>query len=109
MATFRREASIDFGVLDVDAETGRVTGFREKPRYELDVSMGIYAVNRAIVEHVPRDRAYGFDELMLDLLARGETIHARPFDGYWLDLGRPDDYDRANREIERFLAGGARR
>ena len=35
--------------------------------------------------------------------ARGESIQAFPFSGYWLDLGRPDDYDRANREIGKIF------
>ena len=41
---------------------------------------------------------------MLSMLEDGEPIHARPYEGYWLDLGRPDDYDRANQEFERVFA-----
>ena len=41
----------------------------------------------------------GFDELVLDLLAAGNPPRAYDFDGYWLDIGRPDDYDRANAEF----------
>ena len=42
----------------------------------------------------------GFDELVLDLLASGGGPAEYEFDGYWLDIGRPDDYDRANAEFE---------
>jgi NDP-sugar pyrophosphorylase family protein len=39
---------------------------------------------------------------VLDLLARGEEPAAYDFGGYWLDIGRPDDYDEANRNFERL-------
>jgi NDP-sugar pyrophosphorylase family protein len=106
LSTFRRRQEVDFGVLEVN-EDREVVAFREKPAYDFDVSMGVYVFNRALVERIPRDRPFGLDDLVLGMLADGEPIHARPFDGYWLDLGRPDDYDRANREIDTlFPAGG---
>ncbi len=107
LSTYRRRETIDFGVLELDLERRRIVGFREKPIYEFDVSMGIYVFHRDVVRRVPRDRPYGLDELVLDMLARGERIHAEPFEGSWLDLGRPTDYDRANREIERVFLGKA--
>lgn len=107
LSTYRRRETIDFGVLELDLERRRIVGFREKPIYDFDVSMGIYVFHRDVVRRVPRDRPYGLDELVLDMLARGEPIHAEPFEGSWLDLGRPADYDRANREIERVFPGKA--
>jgi NDP-sugar pyrophosphorylase family protein len=103
IATYRREVNIDFGVLDIDAKK-RLTGFREKPTYHFDVSMGVYAFSRSVLDHVPRNCPFGFDQLVLTLLDKGEHIHSVPHQGYWLDLGRPDDYDRANTEIQ-TLAG----
>ena len=47
---------------------------------------------------MPEDKAYGFDKLMLDMIANKEEIQAYPFDGYWLDIGRPDDYEKAGHE-----------
>ena len=44
--------------------------------------------------------SYGFDEIMYDLINKGMYPQSYPFDGYWLDIGRPDDYDRANEEFE---------
>lgn len=43
-------------------------------------------------------QALGFDELVLDLLETDQLPRVSPFDGYWLDIGRPDDYDTANEE-----------
>ena len=60
-------------------------------------------MSRRTLEHYPRGTALGFDDLILDLLARGEPTASYPFDGYWLDIGRPDDYDRANDEFETMM------
>lgn len=95
----RRQHRIDYGVLDTD-DQGILTGFREKPGVEYEVSMGIYMVNTAAIDFIPADRPFGFDDLMLDLLAAGKPARVCPFDGYWLDIGRPDDYAKAIEEFE---------
>lgn len=95
VAAFRREVKVDFGVLTYD-EQHRLTSFREKPVYSFDVSMGIYGVSRGLIEKLPRGQAYGFDNLMLDSLKNGSRVEIRPFSGYWLDIGRPEDYQNAN-------------
>jgi NDP-mannose synthase len=108
VATYAREVRIDFGVLETDDRS--IVGFTEKPTLSYTVSMGVYAISKATLQRYPADRAFGFDDLMTDLLARGEAPAGFPFDGYWLDIGRPDDYDRANAEFERMrpllLPGG---
>jgi len=95
----RRRHRIDYGVLDTN-EHGILTGFREKPEVEYEVSMGVYMVSAKAMSFIPADRPYGFDNLMLDLLAAGEPAYVRSFDGYWLDIGRPDDYMKAIDEFE---------
>lgn len=108
ISSMRREHRIDYGVLDTDAN-GRLSGFREKPGVSYQVSMGIYMLSSTVLKHIPTDRPYGFDNLMLDLLAAGKPAYVRHFDGYWLDIGRPDDYARAIDEFEamkeRFISG----
>jgi NDP-sugar pyrophosphorylase family protein len=93
IAASRRKHTIDYGVLQVNGN--RLTGFQEKPAVEYLVSMGVYVVNRGVLAHVPPGRKYGFDDLMMDLLAQNQPVHVEPFDGYWLDIGRPDDYIQA--------------
>lgn len=86
-----REHVVDYGILKVDGR-GRLTGFEEKPTIRYLVSMGVYMVHRSVLEHVPDDTRYGFDNLMTDLLARGMPVSVKPYAGYWLDIGRVDDY-----------------
>ncbi|URM88745.1 NTP transferase domain-containing protein [Streptomyces sp. MRC013] len=97
IATYARQVRIDFGVLTTRAS--RVVAFTEKPSIDYRVSMGVYGVSRATLDGYTPGMPLGFDELVLDLLAAERPPHAYEFEGYWLDIGRPDDYDRANAEF----------
>lgn len=103
VSAFRREVKIDFGVLKYDKE-GRLYEFQEKPQYDFDVSMGIYCIHRSVIEALPRGQKYGFDNLMLDGLANKQRIDIRPFNGFWLDIGRPDDYEYADKHFAELSA-----
>lgn len=96
-----REQKIDYGVLEVDA-SGYLCSFLEKPKTKYMVSMGVYMANRRILSFIPQDQIYGFDNLMLDLMAAKQPASVREFDGYWLDIGRPDDYIQAIEEFDQM-------
>lgn len=98
VAIAERTHRVEFGVLDVEAS--RIVGFREKPDLRYQVSMGVYGMSRRTLAPYPPGRPFGFDQLVLDLLARGENPATYPFTGFWLDIGRPEDYDEANRSFE---------
>jgi NDP-sugar pyrophosphorylase family protein len=101
-----RTDTTEYGVLHVD-QSNTLTGFEEKPVKKYLVSMGVYMVSRRLLAKVPAGRKYGFDDLMHDLLAEGPPVAVHPYGGYWLDIGRPDDYMRAIDDFEngrqRFL------
>ena len=105
ISSHRREHTIDYGVLLTNGAT--LAGFQEKPATAYEVSMGIYMVSREILPFIPAHGPYGFDHLMRDLLAASRTVHVRQFGGYWLDIGRADDYRQAIDEFadmkDRFL------
>jgi NDP-sugar pyrophosphorylase family protein len=90
----KRETSIDFGVMKIENQL--ITSFQEKPRYNFSVSMGIYVFNRQVLSFVPENQKYGFDDLMHNLLNHQQTIQAYIFDGFWLDIGRIEDFQKAN-------------
>ena len=98
ISSHRREQHIDYGVL-VTGQGGMLEGFHEKPTTPYEVSMGVYMVSRDVLPYLPATGLYGFDNLMRDLLKARQAVHVRRFDGYWLDIGRADDYIRA---IEEF-------
>jgi NDP-sugar pyrophosphorylase family protein len=95
VAVFERDSKIDFGVLRTD-ESGRIVGFEEKPVYHFTVSMGVYVISRRLLEIVPEDTPFGFDDLMLACIEQGRKAMSYRHGGYWLDIGRPSDYEKAN-------------
>jgi NDP-sugar pyrophosphorylase family protein len=95
----RRSETTEYGVLHVNAN-GTLSGFEEKPVKQYLVSMGVYGVSREILSWVPPGEKYGFDDLMRDMIARRQTVNVDVYDGYWLDIGRPEDYARAIDDFE---------
>jgi|SRR5690606_34487590 len=95
VATAPRITRIEFGVLDVHGD--RIVGFTEKPSYTHRVSMGVYGMSRAVLEPYPYGMPLGFDRLIQDLITAQQPPTTYEHDGFWLDIGRPDDYDEANR------------
>ncbi|HEX4226130.1 MAG TPA: sugar phosphate nucleotidyltransferase [Pseudonocardiaceae bacterium] len=98
VATYKRHVKIDFGVLNT--YQGKIVEFTEKPTLDYRVSMGVYGMSRATLAEYPVGIPLGFDELVLDLLAQDSSPQEYDFSGYWLDIGRPDDYDKANAEFD---------
>lgn len=107
VATYKRKTKIDFGVIDVDESRKSAVGFREKPEYDFNVSMGVYVFNRDVLSYVPADQPFGFDNLMITLLHQKEKINIYQYDGYWLDIGRPEDYEKAQEDVQKLGKEGA--
>lgn len=103
IAMHRRQVYIDLGVIQQNDE-GRVTGYIEKPTYDFMVSMGIYVFEPRVLDYIPRNAYLDFPDLVKQLIAAGEVVSGFPFDGYWQDLGRPDDYERAIEDFDRMKA-----
>lgn len=99
ISSCEREVKSEFGVLEVDS-MGNLNGFKEKPICKYNVSMGIYMANTKVLEFIPENQAYGFDTLMLDLINKNTKASVRTFNGYWLDIGKPDDYLQAVNEFD---------
>jgi NDP-sugar pyrophosphorylase family protein len=99
VATCQRTVTNDYGTLETDP-TGLVTAFHEKPTYSFTVSTGIYVFSREVLNYIPTGQRFGFDDLMHTLLENKQPIATYPFDGYWQDIGRIDDYEQANSDTE---------
>jgi NDP-sugar pyrophosphorylase family protein len=107
ISAYRKKVNIDLGVL-ISTE-GRVTDYVEKPTYTYDVSMGVYAMHRSVLSHIPVGTYFDFPMLIHALLKAGEFVRPVPFDGIWLDIGRPADYEEAQKTFadlgDRILPG----
>jgi NDP-sugar pyrophosphorylase family protein len=94
IATHMRRVKIDFGVLECD-HNGRVSGYLEKPESTYQVSMGIYVYEPAVLKYIIPGEYLDFNDLVMRLVHKGERVCTYPADCLWLDIGRPDDYARA--------------
>lgn len=103
IAAHHRQSKIDLGVLQKDGDC-RVTGYIEKPVYDFMVSMGIYAFEPAVITYIKPGEYLDFPDLVRKLIEAGEKVVEYEFDGYWQDLGRPDDYARASKDFENMRA-----
>ncbi len=98
VALKRREVNIDFGVTEINSDE-EIVKYIEKPTNNYLVSMGVYVFEKRIFEYIKPDEYLDFPDLVGKLINNHEKINGYIFDGYWLDIGRHDDYERANKEI----------
>jgi NDP-mannose synthase len=103
ISSYEREHVDNYGVLEV-GENNVLHSFREKPSHKYEVSMGVYMVNKEVLQYIPEDIEYGFDNLMCDLLIINKSVNVKRHSGHWLDIGRPDDYAQAAIIYEKIRA-----
>jgi NDP-sugar pyrophosphorylase family protein len=61
--------------------------------------MGMYVFEPRVLDYIPVGEYLDFPDLILKLIASGEKVSGYTFDGYWMDLGHPDDYVQANEDF----------
>jgi NDP-sugar pyrophosphorylase family protein len=99
VALNKRVVNIDFGVTEIDSDN-KIVGYKEKPVIDYLVSMGVYIFDNRVLDYIEDDTYFDLPDLINRLISNGETVNGYLFDGYWLDIGRHDDYERANQEFE---------
>jgi NDP-sugar pyrophosphorylase family protein len=99
LAGYRRPTVMDKGILTVDANN-RLTAYDEKPTYHFLVAMGIYLIEPAALARIVPGQPLDAPDLVQRLLADGVPINSFLFDGYWLDIGQPGDYEKALDEFD---------
>jgi NDP-sugar pyrophosphorylase family protein len=95
VAVHRHVVKSEFGVVHFTPNSNEITQFEEKPTHTQFVNMGIYAFNKSVLSALPEKNCCGIDDLLKGLQAQQKPIHAFPFEGYWLDIGRPTAYQQA--------------
>jgi NDP-sugar pyrophosphorylase family protein len=90
VSRFVKKVKIDFGVIQ-DGENHTIKDYIEKPEYTFGVSMGIYAFNRKALDYI---------QLIKSLINHNVPVHYHDHDGFWLDIGRPEDYETATAKFD---------
>lgn len=99
IASHVRDVRIDLGVIQAN-QAQEIVGYIEKPTYNFLVSMGIYVFEPRVLSFIEFNKYLDLPDLVLKLITAGEHVVTFPYDGYWMDLGRLDDYEQAVQDFE---------
>ena len=99
VATMLHTTRIESGVLTIDF-TSQVRGIVEKPLVEHRISIGTYVLAERVAAAITQNERLEMPELMLKLIDRGEIVVAYDHTGAWLDVGRPEDFAKAQTEAD---------
>jgi len=100
IAVSETRVPVNMGVFEYEKD-GRVSEFREKPTLSYAANMGIYCMEPGILDLIPRGVPYGFDDLMYRMLDEGRPAHVYRHNGQFMDIGRPEDFARAQEMADR--------
>lgn len=90
---------VPYAVLEVN-DLNKIQSLKEKPRYTYYSNAGIYIIKKKLLELIPKDEFYDVTDLMDEMLSKGMNLLTYPITGYWLDIGKHEDYKKAQEDIK---------
>lgn len=97
IASIPYNVQVPYAVLETEGD--RVASFVEKPKYTYYSNAGIYLFKKELLSLIPKDTFYNATDFMEDLIAQGKKVASYPLRGYWLDIGRHEDYAKAQEDV----------
>ena len=98
--TIPYNVSIPYAVLET--QMGEVKSFKEKPTYTYFSNGGVYLMKKEMLNYLPKNDFYNATDLMEELIHKSHKVISVPFNGYWLDIGRHEDYEKAQVDIKKL-------
>jgi dTDP-glucose pyrophosphorylase len=98
VASIPYQVDVPYAVLEMHKD--RVVSFKEKPTYTYHSNGGIYIVRKELLEKIPRNKFYNTTDLMEKLINDGNKLITYPIRQYWLDIGKPEDFTKAQEDIK---------
>lgn len=89
--------SVPYAVLET--KDGKVKSLKEKPTYTYYSNGGIYLMKREMLDFIPKDKFYNATDLIEELIKKNHKVISIPFSGYWLDVGKHEDFEKAQIDI----------
>lgn len=90
---------VPYAVLEVQNDN-EVKSLKEKPRYTYYSNAGIYIMKKSLLKMIPGDQFYDITDLMDRILEMNLKLVTYPINGYWLDIGKHDDFKKAQEDIK---------
>jgi len=97
VATIPYNVNIPYAILETDG--ARIKNFKEKPTYTYFANAGIYLIKKELCNKIPVNKFYNATDLLEYLLETNHKVTSYPLRGYWLDIGKHDDYKKAQDDI----------
>ena len=94
--------SIPYGIMDIEGKRD-IKGLIEKPTYNYYANEGIYLINKDVLDFIPRDSFYNATDLIEELISRGWKVIRFPLNGTWIDIGNPQEYQKANELVKHLV------
>lgn len=85
--------SIPYGILDLDGR--EIKGLIEKPKYNYYANAGIYLIKKRALTEIPEDEFFNATDLIEKLIAQNKKVIRYPLNGTWIDIGNPQEYQKA--------------
>lgn len=92
---------VPYGVVNLDNEN--IISIDEKPVYKFFVSAGVYILAKEVLEYIPNDEFYDMPNLFDLLIKKNKKNISFPIREYWLDIGRPEEFEKANNEYSKLF------
>lgn len=99
VATVPYHIDVPYAVMDINTES-EVISFSEKPRYTYYSNAGIYLFKKELINLIPNDQVFDATHFMEAIIANNKKITSYPILGYWLDIGRADDFYKAQEDVK---------
>jgi NDP-sugar pyrophosphorylase family protein len=96
---YRRSVQVDLGVVEMNPDA-TIARYIEKPVHEYLVSMGVYVLEPQALKRIPSGQRFDLPDLINAMLKEGVRVTGYEHAGYWLDIGRPEDYRTAQQDFE---------
>lgn len=98
IATTPYVVDIPYGVLETNGS--KVTSLKEKPRYTYYSSAGIYMIKKEFLTELKKEEYWDATDMIEDLIKRGKCVESYTINTYWLDIGKPLDFEKAQEDIK---------
>jgi NDP-mannose synthase len=99
VSIYSKEVPINLGVLELNKD-GKIVNYIEKPTLKYKVSMGIYVFNKNILNYIDHGKYLDLPDLIKTLIQKDKNVSGYMFEGYWMDIGRHEDYSKVLEEFE---------
>jgi dTDP-glucose pyrophosphorylase len=101
--TIPYQVNIPYAVLETENNT--IKSFKEKPTYTYYSNGGIYLMKKEVLQYVPESFFFNSTDLMEKLIEKKYKVISYPFFGYWLDIGKHDDFKKAQTDLMQLSIG----